>query len=85
MNCPICKKPLLIERISVQTLAIAEEVTGLNNLSDLQYEASQVIDSLSEQGDYFRCCSCMSDLKMSEQEVINLISTNSDYGKRIVA
>jgi hypothetical protein len=85
MNCPKCGKPLVIEKITHQILVVAESVIGVTEISELEYEASEVLDTIQERILYFRCCSCFSDLRMTEQEVIKLINADPKYGTVMIA
>jgi hypothetical protein len=85
VNCPECGKPLVIEKVTYQTLVVSEEIVGVSKLGDLEYEASEVLETIGDRILYFRCGSCFSDLKMSEPEVIKLIQNDPKYGAVMIA
>ena len=85
MNCPYCKQPLKVEKITYKVVVVAQEVIGLDSLGDLEHKASEVVDTSQERLGYFRCGSCFSDLRLTEYQVKEMIKNDPGYGKTLVA
>lgn len=76
MICPNCKQRLVIEQITHETAIRTRQLIGVGKLGDLIYKASRNIESLQQHIVYFRCSKCFNDLKLTENQVIDLIKNN---------